>query len=356
MRTRHLYLAASLLLSCATSAQAQVQYRAGPLLYTPGVDFTLGPSQFGAGYYIEQAYIASPPQPTVGQRFYVNIVMSGIVNQPVGRVMAIFFAPPNGTTVVADPATPVRCWYRAGNGGGNYVEFTNQVLNDTSLGGNLRIFGCRQPAAGPNPYPIAAVPGGNAYEFARDDPQNSSPFFPMPYQASYVIAIPLVATRSMDGISANNQFVAAIRSIQGDSGDPWVYPQLALLVHPAATPASADMRASITQGTGAPAGFTRLVARCTNFGPDAAQNASCSFGTLPAGATASCVPASPQATLAPNQFIECTVQFPFQQGGVTVEVTASSATPDPVPVNNGIGITMQPGTGQTELIFEHGFE
>ena len=39
---------------------------------------------------------------------------------------------------------------------------------------------------------------------------------------------------------------------------------------------------------------------------------------------------------------------------MTVEVTAASSTPDPTPLNNGMGVTQQAGTGVQ--IFASGFE
>jgi hypothetical protein len=357
MRSRpsSLLLFSALALACVDLSAQQVQWRAGPLVYTPAVDFVTGPTNNGTGYYVSQAYIPAPPQPVVGQRYYVSMIMSGIAVPAAGRLMAVHFVPPQGTTVVADAATPVRCFYSPMDASGGAVEFTNQVITDNSFGASLRIFGCPQPSAGAFQVVTLSNGAGTAFLFDRRDPQRpGQPVWPLGSQASYEFLIPVVSNRSMGGFAAADRFTGAIQSIQGDGVDPWAYPQLALLVNPASGGGgSADMRASITTAAAAP-GFTRFVARCTNFGPDAAQNASCTFGVLPAGSSVSCSPASPQASLALNAFIECSVTFPFQQQGATVEVTAASSTPDPTPANNGVGVTQQPGTGVQ--IFVNGFE
>ena len=74
----------SLLLLASTAAHAQVQWREGPMVYTPAYDFTLGYTPNGTGYYVRQAWIASPPQPTVNQAFYVSLRMEGIASPSVG--------------------------------------------------------------------------------------------------------------------------------------------------------------------------------------------------------------------------------------------------------------------------------
>jgi hypothetical protein len=353
-RPSSIFVASLLGLASAEIAAQQVQWRAGPLVYTPAVDFVTGPTSNGTGYYVSQAYIPAPPQPVVGQRYYVSMIMSGIAVPAAGRLMAVHFVPPQGTTVVADAATPVRCFYAPMDASGGAVEFTNQVITDTSFGASLRIFGCPQPSAGAFQVVTLSNGAGTALLFDRRDPQRpGQPVWPLGSQASYEFLIPVVSNRAMGGFATADRFTGAIQSIQGDGVDPWAFPQLALLVNPASGGSSADMRASITTGSAAP-GFTRFVARCTNFGPDAAQNASCSFGVVPPGSSVSCAPVSPQASLAVNAFIECSVTFPFQPQGATVEVTAASSTSDPTPGNNGVGVTQQPGTGVQ--IFASGFE
>lgn len=357
MPTRPSLAFAVMLLSLASSAACaqQVEWRSGPLVYTPAIDFVTGPTNSGTGYYVSQAFIAAPPQPVVGQPYYVSMIMSGIAVPAAGRFMAVHFVPPPGTTVVASAATPVRCFYAPMDNSGGLVEFTNQVITDRSFGASLRVFGCPQPSAAAFPLVTLSNGAGTAYLFDRRDPQRpGQPGWPMGSQASYEFLIPVVSSRAMGGFATGDRFTGAIQSIQGDGIDPWAYPQLALLVNPAGSgPGSADMRASIATAS-ATQGFTRIVARCSNFGPDVAQAATCTFGALPAGATVGCAPASPQAILAVNAFIECTAEFPHQPQGVTVEVTAASSTPDPTPLNNGMGVTQQAGTGVQ--IFASGFE
>lgn len=351
---RQFAAAVFLVLLASPVAAQQVAWRSGLIAYTPATDFITGFSPQGTGYYVSQAHIVSPPQPVVGQAYYVSIDMAGIVSPAVGRLMAVHFVPPAGTSVVSDPAVPVRCYYAAMDGSPNYVEFTNQVLTDVSFGASLRIFGCPQPSAGAFPLVGLSNGAGTAFLFDRRDPQRPNDVvWPMGSQARYRFLIPVVSNRAMDGFSTGNRFIGAIQSIQGDGLDPWAFPELALLVHPGAA-GSADMRASISTAASPLAGHSRVIGRCTNFGPDVAQNASCSFGPLPAGALMSCQPASPQATLAPNAAIECITDFPFQSGGVSIEVTAASATADPQPVNNGVGVSLQPAGGSA--VFRDGFE
>ena len=171
MRATFTHLLLAVALSClSASAIAQVQYRSGQIVYTPAIDFTLGYTPNGTGYFVSQAYIPSPPQPTVNQPYYVSVRMEGIASPAVGRFMVVSFIPPTGTTVVVNAATPVRCFYRAMSGTGAFTEFTNQVLTDVSFGANLRIFGCPQPGAGADPFSIIPIPGGNAYYLDRRDP------------------------------------------------------------------------------------------------------------------------------------------------------------------------------------------
>ena len=66
--SRLIRVLAALTALVATPLAAQVQWRAGPLIYTPAYDFTLGYTPNGTGYFVSQAYIPSPPQPSVNSR------------------------------------------------------------------------------------------------------------------------------------------------------------------------------------------------------------------------------------------------------------------------------------------------
>jgi hypothetical protein len=335
-------------------AMTQVVWREGLVVYTPLIDQLGNFQPMGTGYYVGQQTVNQPPQPVVGQTYYVAVVMSAIASPPSGRLMAPHLQLPAGTSVVANAATPLRCFYRPMDGSGGYVEFTNQALLDQSFGASLRIAGCPQPGAAALPSRLVGD-GGTGLQIERRDPQTSSTVWPMGSYAAYQFLVPVASNRAMNGFAADARFRAPTLSIQGDFGQQWAYPELALLVHPG-TPASADMTITdLAVLTPSSPDNRRVRGRCRNLGPDTAQNASCVFQLLPPGATSSCTPASPQASLAVNAFIECVTEFPASPNGNTVELRAGSSTPDPNPQNNGIGISTTPGTGAT-LLFRHGFE
>jgi hypothetical protein len=338
-------------------ALSQVVWREGFLVYTPLYDQMGNYQPNGTGYFVAQATIPNPPQPVVGQTYYVSVVMSAIASPPTGRFMAPHLQLPSGTTVVADPAIPLRCFYRPMSGTGGYVEFTNQALVDQSFGANLRIAGCPQPSAAALPSYLVGD-GGSGLLIDRRDPQSGgNQLWPMGSYAGYEFLVPVVSNRAMNAIANDTLFRAPTLSIQGDLGQLWAYPELRLLVHPAGGGvASADM--AVTElSVMAPLvpGNRRVRGRCTNLGPDAAQNATCTFQAVPPGATSSCSPVSPQASLALNALIECVTEFPATPNGATVELLAGSSTPDPNTLNNGIGIFTTPATGAV-LVFASSFE
>lgn len=341
-------------------AEAQVQWRSGPLVHTPAIDFTTGFTPTGTGYFVSQAFVASPPQPTVGQRYYVSVYMAGIASPAAGRLMAVHFVPPAGTTVVVDAATPVRCFYSAMNGQGPQVEFTNTVITDNSFNANLRIFGCPQPAAGGTPYAIVQLPNGNGSAFFLDrrDPQRpGQATWPLGSQATYEFQIPVVSNRTMDGASSGDRFFAPVQSIQGDGLDPWAYPFLALLVGAASGGSVADMEAGLFGAPPPPPqGQAGVVVDCRNRGPNPAQNANCGFTSIPAGlnASVSCNPAVPVASLAVNSFIRCALITNRFIGTRTVNGVAGSATTDGNLANNTSVLTLNGGL--TETIFIGTFE
>ncbi len=359
MRLHAVFVAAALLLSPLAPAQT-AQWLAGPLFYTPAVDFTTGYSPNGTGYFVSQAYIPSPPQPTVGQGFYVRITMSGIVSPAVGRLMAVHFVPPTGTSVLVDPVNaPVLCFYRPMNGSGTYVNFTNQPVTDLSFGGNLRVFGCPQPTAGGTPYPIVSVPGGTAFQFPRRDPQNpNAPLWPMGSQASYEFYLPVVSNRTMGGFLQADRFIAPIRAIQGDGVDPWTYPYVALLVGAGAGSVVADLAASLqVPPPPPPAGRAGISLRCTNNGPNTASNVNCNFSNVPLTATnvsVSCNPASSVASLAVGASIFCFISMDRFFGSAGVTGVVSSANNDPNLGNNTVQLNISGGL--FDDIFGTGFE
>lgn len=349
-----------MLLGLSAAASAQVQYRSGQIVYTSAIDFTLGFTPNGTGYFISQAYIPSPPQPTVNQPYYVSVRMEGIASPAVGRLMVVGFIPPAGTSVVVNAATPVRCFYRPMSGVGAFTEFTNQALTDISFGANLRIFGCPQPTAGNDPYSIIPVPGGNAYYLDRRDPQQpSASNWPLGSQAGYEFLIPVVSNRTMDGFSANDRFYGVIRSIQGDGIDPWTNPppQLALLVSPISGNPVADMETALAAPPAPPPiGKTGTEVVCRNLGPSAAANVSCGFNNIPAGrnATVFCSPTSPQANLASGSFIRCALIMDKFPGFATVDGVTASTTLDNNLANNARSLTFSGGL--TEVIHLSSFE
>jgi hypothetical protein len=339
-------------------AQAQSQWRSGQIVYTPIYDQNNNYQQNGTGYYVSQAYVQSPPQPVVGQVYYISVLMSAIASPPVGRFMYPHLQLPAGTTVVANAQTPLRCFYRPMSGGNQMYEFTNQVLTDQSFGANLRITGCPQPSQQALPLRnLFNGASGTGIFIQRRDPQSTNEAWPMGSYAAYEFLVPVVSSRTMDGFSNGDRFVAPTYSMQGDGLSAWAYPNLSLLVYPGSGGSgSADMRvSSLNQTTPANPQNLRVLARCQNFGPDSAQNATCSFTLVPPNSTQACTPASGTvASLAVNAFIECWVEFPPSPNGNTVEARAASSTPDPAPNNNGVGINIQPGS--SAHVFGNGFE
>lgn len=350
---------AALCLSSLPAAAQSVQWLAGPLTYTPAIDFVTGYTPNGTGYYLSQATIASPPQPVVGQGFYTRITMAGIASPAVGRLMAVQFVPPSGASVLVDPVNaPVRCFYRAMDGSGNYVEFTNAVITDRSFGANLRITGCPQPSGG-TPFPIVSVPGGTAFQFPRRDPQNpNAPLWPMGSQASYEFYIPLVANRTMSGYLEADRLIAPIRAIQGDGIDPWTYPYVSLLVGAGAGSVVADLAAApALPPPPPPPGRAGTSVRCTNNGPNTASNVSCGFTNVPATATnvaVNCTPAATVATLAVGASINCSINMDRFFGVATVTGVVSSANNDPNLGNNTVSLNVSGGL--SDAIHADGFE
>jgi hypothetical protein len=338
----------------------QVLWRSGPLMYTPAYDFTLGYMPNGTGYYVSQAYIASPPQPEVNQVFYVSVVMNGIASPAAGRLMAFHFIPPAGTSIVANAATPVRCFYRAMDGSSTQYEFTNTAVTDVSFGASLRIFGCPQPAASGNPYSIVTLPNGNgnAYFLDRRDPQRpGQTTWPLGSQAGYEFLIPLVSAITMDGFSAAYRAYAPIQSIQGDGLDPWTYPYLALQVSPASATPVADLQAGPpTTPAPPPPGRVGTQVRCYNAGPNVAQNVSCGFNNLPAELhpTISCQPSSPQASLAVGSAMLCGVSLDRFIGFRTIQGFAATTSVDSNLGNNAHNVNLFGGL--TVQVFGSGFE
>ena len=358
-------LLSALMLIAPLPAAAQVQWRSGPLVYTPAYDFTTGYTPNGTGYFVSQAYIANPPQPTVNQRFYVSLRMVGIASPAVGRLMVVGFVPPAGASVVADPSVPVRCFYRAMSGTGGWAEFTNTVITDISYGANLRIAGCPQPSASGEPYGYLAFPHGTAYHFDRRDPNSpGATSWPLGSQAGYEFLIPLVANRTMAGSACGGNpddcFYGTVRAIQGDGLDPWTspYPALPLLVSAASPTPTTDLQVSQQlPPPPPPSGRVGYTIRCANNGPNAANNVSCGFADVPAGLNASvvCNPSSPQATLAAGAAIVCSVILDKYLGFRTMSgVVSSGTTPDNNLANNTFPFTLYGGIA--EVILANGFE
>jgi hypothetical protein len=351
--------ALSFALAAVPAAAQSVQWLAGPLTYTPAIDFVTGYTPNGTGHFLSQAYIASPPQPVVGQGFYTRITMAGIASPAAGRLMAVQFVPPSGASVLVDPVNaPVRCFYRAMDGSGSYIEFTNTVITDQSFGANLRVTGCPQPASG-TPFPVVSVPGGTAFQLPRRDPQNpNAPFWPLGSQASYEFYIPLVANRTMTGYLEGDRLIAPIRAIQGDGLDPWTYPYVALLVGAGPGSVAADLAAA-QQLPPPPPPPNRAgnVLRCTNNGPNTATSVSCGFTNIPASATnvaVTCTPAASVASLAVGASISCSILMDRFFGAFNVTGVVSSANNDTNLGNNTVQLNVTGGL--FDAVFGSGFE
>jgi hypothetical protein len=357
--SRRLAFAFALTAASPVAHAQSVQWLAGPLVHTPATDFVTGFTPLGTGYFLSQATIASPPQPTVGQGFYTRITMAGIAAPAAGRLMAVQFVPPAGTSVLVDPVNaPVRCFYRAMDGSGNPIEFTNAVITDRSFGASLRITGCPQPSAG-TPFPIVAVPGGTAFQFPRRDPQNvGATLWPMGSQASYEFYVPLVASRTLSGYLEGDRLIAPIRALQGDGLDPWTYPYVALLVGAGAGSVAADLAAAMHPFAPPPpanrAGVTML---CTNNGPNPASSVNCGFSNVPAEATnvaVNCSAPLPAASLAVGASIACSITMDRFFGTRMVTGVVSSANSDANLGNNSVPLSV---SGRLiDPVFAAGFE
>lgn len=123
---------------------------------------------------------------------------------------------------------------------------------------------------------------------------------------------------------------------------------------PPAPPGVANLVAALSLGQGAP-GQTRVVGRCMNRGPDAAVGVACDFVGLPETAVVSCSPASPVASLANGDAVECVADFPAPGHAVEVSLVATSPMADPSPSDRTQSIVVQPG-GQVVQVFGDGFE
>ncbi len=78
-----------------------------------------------------------------------------------------------------------------------------------------------------------------------------------------------------------------------------------------------------------------ITTSCTNAGPDAALNATCSVTGGPADASTVCTPTPPISSLRPGGKITCVTSFtPTETGSVTVITKAGSESPDLFPNNN----------------------
>jgi len=358
--TKFRYFIALIAGVCAPIAALAQSFFSGPLFYTPGFDFTTGFTNNATGYYLSQAYVPSPPQPTVGQGYYVRVRMEGIASPSVGRLMAVHFIPPSGTTILVDPVNaPVLCTYRAMSGTGNFVNFTNQPITDLSFGANLRIFGCPQPSAAGNPYPIVSVPGGTAFQISRRDPQNpAAQLWSLGSQAGYEFYIPVVSNRIMSGFLNADRAFAPIRSIQGDGLDPWTNPYVALLVSAAAGSPVSDMSVERQlPPPPPPSGRVGTSILCRNNGPAVAVNATCGASGVPSNANnvnVVCSPQIPVASLAVGGIISCGVIMDRFIGVGDIVGVASSGNADSNLANNSVTISISGGL--TEVIMRTGFE
>ncbi len=323
-------------------ALAESQWRSGFLVYTPVQDIYTGYVENGTAYLVSQAYVSTPPQPRVGQVFYISALAAGIAVPVTGRYVGPYLQLPAGVSVVADPATPLRCYYRPMDGSGNAIEFTQQALLDTSFGASLRIAGCPQPSAAPLPVTTLAI-GGQGVLIERRDPQATSRLWPMGGQAMFEFLVPVVSNKPLDGVSDGARLRVPTNSIQGDFGSLWAQPEIHLLVHPVEETASADMTVSaLSSVTPNNPANRRVQARCSNLGPSTAQNATCGFSVAPAGALFSCTPGSPQATLAAGAFIDCWAEFAPSAEGDVIEASAGTSTPDPNLGNNAMALVIDP--------------
>ena len=113
-------------------------------------------------------------------------------------------------------------------------------------------------------------------------------------------------------------------------------------------PSVADMQgiapASVSATVGKP---VSVPLTCTNNGPDAAVNATCTVTGAPADAKTVCSPAVPVVSLAVNQSITCTVTFtPTTTDTLTLTVTAGTDSQDADHTNDAQSVDITPVAGQ----------
>jgi hypothetical protein len=197
-----------------------VEWRDGAIAYGGTVDCITGVAQ-GVGTYVGQLIETSNfSQPTVGQRFYIRIGAAALAAPCAGSFLGVFFAPPQGVSVDAVPTYKTRCFSKAPSQN-NLTEFTQ---------------GCPQP-----PYSVQAVPGGTA--FGVLNPSASSGAWPFPFGAAYEFWIPVISSRTMNGLNTTPgiQLNGALLYIDGVTS-PWVNPQFSMYLAPGAPTADPIFR------------------------------------------------------------------------------------------------------------------
>ena len=341
-------------------AHAAWSWRDGLIEYLPGCDANYSPplcQENGSGYYVSQAWdpAAGLPRANInndGNAFYVKVYMQGIVSG--ARIVSPYFIPPAGTSLIANPQAPVRCFYSKRTGGRMFEFFstpTGTVTDDSVPGGWYTIGGCPQP-----PYPEENFNGHIGFHIVRScNYQNAahdcSEHWPMASGAAYEFWIPIVVDRPMDGVSPVYNFTWLTHVLEGFVTN-WVQADLPLYASGASVPNSADMRAVLrfpAEGTQVPAGRTLLEGLCINGGPNTAGNARCQFTGLPPGATIGCIPSSNVTSLPSGQSISCSAEFATPESRIVVSLQAASNTTDGATGNNSASLQVIPPAASADL-------
>ncbi len=105
---------------------------------------------------------------------------------------------------------------------------------------------------------------------------------------------------------------------------------------------TAEVQASISgfNSPALPGATVTGTATCTNTSAFTAFNATCALTGLPAGASVSCTPTSPQASLAAGATMICSVSYTAPASGSTVITVTTSADNDGNPANNTASATV----------------
>jgi hypothetical protein len=275
-------------------------------------------------------------------------------NDPAEDATCAVTGLPDGATVTCSPTPPVASLlpgelitcsvsYTAPLSGSTTIVATTGASNDGNAGNNsaqtlVPVINAVDDA----PSPLVREPTGTtSYNLLGNDTVGGSPAV----VGGNIQAPTISANGGLTGatIDSSGQLVVPNDT---PAGSYTVTYQICTSTTPAAcdtanktivvaAPPLADMRVSLSLSPTAPMAGQRVTgtATCTNEGPVVAQIATCGLSGLPSSATVTCVPTSPQATLAVGATIVCQFSFTASAGSFSIAATAGAFN-DTVAGNN----------------------